>query len=69
MPDQPKTPLKVDQSGWNIYRKLSLYQRMNLYWAGLLKDHFKNLNFSGAGGPRSPPPQVGNVKYIIILPI
>ena len=28
MPDQPKTPLKVGQSGCNFHRKLSLYQRM-----------------------------------------
>ena len=31
MPDQPKPPLKVGQSGRNCSRKLSLYQRMNLY--------------------------------------
>ena len=31
MPDQPKPPLKVGQTGWTFYRKLSLYQRMNLF--------------------------------------
>ena len=67
MPDQPKTPLKVGQSGWNFHRKLSLYQRMNFYWAGPLEGHFKNFNFRDVGSPW--PPQVVNVKYIIILPI
>ena len=27
---------------------------MNLYWFGLLEGHFKNFNFRGVGGPRSP---------------
>ena len=69
MPDQPKTPLKVGQSGWNFHRKLSLYQRINLYWAGQLEGHFKNFNFRGVGGGPYDHPQVVNVKYIIILPI
>ena len=47
MPDQPKPSLKVGQSGWNFHRKLSLYQRMNLYWAGPLEGHFNNFNFRG----------------------
>ena len=68
MPDQPKTPLQVGQSGYNFHRKLSLYQRMNLYSAGPLEGHFRNFNFRGVGGLWVAP-QVENVKYIIILPI
>ena len=67
MPDQPKTPLKVGQSCWNFHRKLSLYQRMILYWAGPLESHFKNFNIRGVGAPWHP--QVENFRYIIILPI
>ena len=55
MPDQPKTPLQVGQSGYNFHRKLSLYQRMNLYWAGPLEGHFRNFNFRGVGGPMGSP--------------
>ena len=54
MPDQPKRPLKVGQSGCNFHRKLSSYQRMNLYWAGPLEGYFKNFNFRGVGGPLTP---------------
>ena len=53
MPDQPKTPLKVGQSGCNFHRKLNLYQRMILYRAGLLEGNFRNFNFRGVGGPMS----------------
>ena len=51
MPDQPKTPLKVGQSGCTFHRKLSLYQRMILYRAGPLKGYFRNFNFRGGGPP------------------
>ena len=51
MPDQPKTPLKVGQSGCNFHRKLSLYQRMILHRAGPLEGYFRNFNFRGVGGP------------------
>ena len=47
MPDQHKTPLKLGQSGWNFDRKLSLYQRMDLYRAGQLEGYFRNFNFRG----------------------
>ena len=50
MPDQPKTPLKVGQSGCNFHRKVSLYQRMILYRAGPLEGYFRNFNFRGGGG-------------------
>ena len=49
MPDQPKPPLKVDQSGCNFHRKLSLYQRMNLYWSCQLEGHIRNFS-SGMWG-------------------
>ena len=68
MPDQPKTPLKVGQSGCNFHRKLNLYQRMILYRAGLLEGNFRNFNFRGVGGPMSPL-RWKDVKYIVILPI
>ena len=51
MPDQPKTPLKVGQSGCNFHRKLSLYQRMILYRADPLEGYFRNFNFRGGGAP------------------
>ena len=54
MPDQPKTPLKVGQSGCNFHRKLSLYQRMILYRAGPLEGYFRNFNFRGGGAPIPP---------------
>ena len=54
MPYQPKTPLKVGQSGCNFHRKLNLYQRMILYRAGPLEGNFRNFNFRGVGGPMSP---------------
>ena len=57
MPDQPKTPLKVGQSGCNFHRKLSLYQRMILYRAGPLEGYFRNFNFRGVGAPIPPPPR------------
>ena len=66
MPDQPKTPLKVGQSGCNFHRKLSLYQRMILYRAGPLEGYFSNFNFRG-GGPPHTTPQVEDVRYVIIL--
>ena len=50
MPDQPKTPLKVGQSGYNFHRKVSLYQRMILYRAGPLEGYFRNFNV-GVGEP------------------
>ena len=55
MPDQPKTPLKVGQSGCNFHRKVSLYQRMILYRAGPLEGYFRNFNFRGGGGGPIPP--------------
>ena len=54
MPDQPKTPLKVGQSGCNFHKKLSLYQRMILYRAGPLEGYFRNF-ISGVGEPPIPP--------------
>ena len=51
MPDQPKTLLKIGQSGCNFHRKLSLYQRMILYRAGPLEGYFRNFNFRGWGSP------------------
>ena len=66
MPDQPKTPLKVGQSGCNFHRKLSLYQRMILYRAGPLEGYFRNFNFRGGGAPHIIP-QVEDVRYVIIL--
>ena len=54
MPDQPKTPLKVGQSGCNFHRKLSLYQRMILYRTGQLESYFRNSNFRGGGPPYHP---------------
>ena len=51
MPDQSKPPLKVDQTCSNFHRKLSLYQRMNLYWSGPLEGHIRNFHFRGVGGP------------------
>ena len=68
MPYQPKTPLKVGQSGCNFHRKLNLYQRMILYRAGPLEGNFRNFNFRGVGGPHVTP-QEEDVKYIVILPI
>ena len=66
MPDQPKTPLKVGQSGCNFHRKLSLYQRMILYRAGPLEGYFRNFNFRCGGAPHTTP-QVEDVRYVIIL--
>ena len=66
MPDQPKTPLKVGQSGCNFHRKLSLYQRMILFRAGPLEGYFRNFNIRGGGAPHTTP-QVEDVRYVIIL--
>ena len=66
MPDQPKTPLKVGQSGCNFHRKLSLYQRMILFRAGPLEGYFRNFNIRGGGAPHTTP-QVEYVRYVIIL--
>ena len=66
MPDQPKTPLKVGQSGCNFHRKLSLYQRMIMHRAGPLEGYFRNFNFRGVGAPHTTP-QVEDVRYVIIL--
>ena len=65
MPDQPKPPLKVDQSGCNFHRKLSLHQRINLSdwpyydildispsdWSGPLEGHIRNFSSGVGGGP------------------
>ena len=67
MPDQPKPPLKVDQSGCNFHRKLSLYQRMNLYWSCQLEGHIRNFSSGVWGAPVLPLMGV-NVRYVIILP-
>ena len=64
MPDQPKTPLKVGQSGCNFHRKLSLYQRMILYRADPLEGYFRNFNFRGGGAPHTTP-QLEDVRYVI----
>ena len=66
MPDQPKTPLKVGQSGCNFHRKLSLYQRMILHRAGPLEGYFRN-SISGVLGAPHTTPQVEDVRYVIIL--
>ena len=66
MPDQPKTPLKVGQSGCNFHRKLSLYQRMILYRAGPLEGNLKNFNFRGGGGPCHPSGGRFQVYYNIV---
>ena len=50
MPDQPKTPLKVGQSGCNFHRKLSLYQTMILYRAGPLRATL-GISISAVGVP------------------
>ena len=55
MPDQSKPPLKVDQTCSNFHRKLTLYQRMNLYWSGPLEGHIRNFHFRGVGGPLASP--------------
>ena len=68
MPDQSKPPLKVDQTCSNFHRKLTLYQRMNLYWSGPLEGHIRNFHFRGVGGPLASP-RGENVKYITILPV
>ena len=68
MPDQSKPPLKVDQTCSNFHRKLSLYQRMNLYWSGPLEGHIRNFHFRGVGGGALASPHGVNVKYITILP-
>ena len=73
MPDQSKPPLKVDQTCSNFHRKLSLYQRMNLYWSGPLEGHIRNFHFRGVGGGGGgggalASPHGVNVKYITILP-
>ena len=65
MPDQPKTPLKVGQSGCNFHRKLSLYQRMILYRAAHSRATLE-ISISGCGGPHTTP-QVEDVRYVIIL--
>ena len=70
MPDQPKTPLQVGQSGFNFHRKLSLYQRMNFYWAGPLEGHFKNFNFRDVcveGGHGCQSEAYFNSMHIIII--
>ena len=54
MPDQPKTPLKVGQSGCNFHRKLSLYQRMILYRAAHSRATL-GISISGVGEPPIPP--------------
>ena len=62
MPDQSKPPLKFDQSCWNFHRKLSLCQRMNLYWSGPLDSHIKNF-ISGVLGPPGLPSWVKYQVY------
>ena len=50
MADQPKTPLKVDQSCSNFHRILSFHHRMKLHWSEDLKGDIKNVSFGcGAG--------------------
>ena len=67
MPYQPKTPLKVGQSGCNFHRKLNLYQRMILYRAGHSRATL-GISIFGVWGPHVTP-QEEDVKYIVILPI
>ena len=63
MPDQSKPPLKVDQTCSNFHRKLTLYQRMNLYWSGPLEGHIRNFHFRGVGGGGGPwPPLMGECQ-------
>ena len=45
MADQPKTPLKVDQSCSNFHRILSFHHIMKLHWAEDLKGDIKNFSF------------------------
>ena len=49
---QPKTPFKVVVSGSNFHRKVSLYQRVKLYWSEPLESHIRN--FSSVGLVYSP---------------
>ena len=64
MPDQSKPPLKVDQTCSNFHRKLTLYQRMNLYWSGPLEGHIRNFHFRGVGGGAPWPPLMGGMSNI-----
>ena len=64
MADQPKTPLKADQSCSNFHRILSFDHRMKLHWSEKLKGDIKNFSFGVWGW--SAPPQRGDVKYVII---
>ena len=58
MANEPKTPLKVVESGSNFHRKLSLYQRMKLHWSEPLNSHIRNFS-SGVWGWSAPPPSWG----------
>ena len=49
MADQPKTPLKDDQSCSNFHRILSFHHRMKLHWSEKLKGDIKNFSFWGVG--------------------
>ena len=48
MADQPKTPLKADQSCSNVHRILSFHHRMKLHWSEDLKGDIK-ISVSGCG--------------------
>ena len=58
MADQPKTPLKVDQSCSNFHRILSFHHRMKLHWSEDLKGDIKNVSF-GVWGWSAPPQRGG----------
>ena len=45
MADQPKIPLKADQSCSNFHRILSFHHRMKLHWSEDLKGDIKNFSF------------------------
>ena len=45
MADQPKTPLKADQSCSNFHRILSFHHIIKLHWSEKLKGDIKNFSF------------------------
>ena len=57
---QPKTPFKVVVSGSNFHRKVSLYQRVKLYWSEPLESHIRN--FSSEVWGWSTPPTWGSCQ-------
>ena len=54
MASQPKTPLKVVESGSNFHRKPNLYQGTKLHWSGPLESCIRNF-ISGVWGWSGPP--------------